>query len=71
MAGIKAHSPSSIRNSSGAFMLTFGVPPIEVAQVMGYSDTFLTTRLPIVLPKRKDYLYFNMKGIGKVPDSDE
>lgn len=66
MAGIKAHSPSSIRNSLGAFMLTFGVAPEEVAQVMGYSDTFLTTRLPIVLPKRTDYLHFNIKGVSKV-----
>ena len=66
MAGIKAHSPSSIRNSLGAFMLTFGVTPEEVAQVMGYSDTFLTTRLPIVLPKRTDYLHFNIKGVSKV-----
>jgi site-specific recombinase XerD len=63
MAGIKAHSPSSIRNSLGAFMLTFGVTPEEVAQVMGYSDAFLTTRLPIVLPKRADYLHFNIKGV--------
>ena len=67
-AGIKAHSPSSIRNSLGAFMLTFGVSPIEVAEVMGYSDTFLTTRLPIVLPKRTDYAHFNIKGVSKVPD---
>lgn len=71
MAGIKAHSPSSIRNSMGAFMLTFGVPPVEVAQVMGYSDTFLTTRLPIVLPKRKDYLHFNMNGFNKVRPENE
>ncbi|OGO77117.1 MAG: hypothetical protein A2Y23_13750 [Clostridiales bacterium GWB2_37_7] len=66
MAGIKAHSPSSLRNSMGAFMLTFGVTPMEVAEVMGYSDTFLTTRLPIVLPKRTDYLHFNVRGVSKV-----
>jgi site-specific recombinase XerD len=64
-AGIKALSPSSIRNSLGAFMLTFGAAPEEVAQIMGYSDTFLTTRLPIVLPKRTDYIHFNIKGIHK------
>lgn len=71
IAGIKAQSPSSIRNSIGAFMLTFGVPPLEVAEVMGYSDTFLTTRLPIVLPKRTDYQYFNIKGLNKVLSKNE
>jgi site-specific recombinase XerD len=71
MAGIKAHSPSSIRNSLGAFMLTFGVTPTEVAEVMGYSDTFLTTRLPIVLPKRQDYLHFNIKGVSNVIQGNE
>lgn len=65
MAGIKHISPSDIRNSLGSFMLAFGVMPEEVAQVMGYSDTFLTTRLPVVLPKRSDYLHFNIKGINK------
>lgn len=66
IAGIKAYSPSSIRNSMGAFMLTFGAAPEEVAQVLGYSDTFLTTRLPIVLPKRSDYQHFNINGVAKV-----
>lgn len=69
MAGIKALTPSNIRNSLGAFMLAFGVNPEEVAQVLGYSDTFLTTRLPIVLPKRADYLHFNMKGVSAVRQS--
>jgi site-specific recombinase XerD len=71
IAGIKAHSPSSLRNSMGAFMLTFGVSPLEVAEVMGYSDSFLTTRLPIVLPKRIDYLHFNIKGIRKDLQDEE
>ena len=61
LAGIPPLSPSDLRNSVGAFMLAYGVPPEEVAQVLGYSDTFLTTRLPIVLPPRGDYAYF--KGI--------
>jgi integrase/recombinase XerC len=65
IAGVKHVSPSDLRNSIGAFMLAFGVTSEEVSQVMGYSDTFLTTRLPVVLPKRKDYLHFNIKGIGK------
>lgn len=65
MAGIKHLSPSDLRNSLGAFMLAFGVIPEDVAQVMGYSDTFLTTRLPIVLPKRSDYIHFNIKGVSK------
>lgn len=62
LAGIPPLSPSDLRNSVGAFMLAYGVPPEEVAQVLGYSDTFLTTRLPIVLPPRKDYSFF--KGIN-------
>lgn len=61
LAGIPPLSPSDLRNSIGAFMLAYGVPPEEVAQVLGYSDTFLTTRLPIVLPPRSDYAFF--KGI--------
>jgi site-specific recombinase XerD len=61
LAGIPPLSPSDLRNSIGAFMLAYGVPPEEVALVLGYSDTFLTTRLPIVLPPRKDYAFF--KGI--------
>lgn len=61
LAGIPPLSPSDLRNSIGAFMLAYGVPPQEVAQVLGYSDTFLTTRLPIVLPPRSDYAFF--KGI--------
>jgi site-specific recombinase XerD len=71
IAGVKHVSPSDLRNSIGAFMLAFGVTAEEVAQVMGYSDTFLTTRLPVVLPKRKDYLHFNIKGIGKEADETE
>lgn len=61
LAGIPPLSPSDLRNSIGAFMLAYGVPPNEVAQVLGYSDAFLTTRLPIVLPPRSDYAFF--KGI--------
>lgn len=63
LAGIPPLSPSDLRNSVGAFMLAYGVPPEEVAQVLGYSDTFLTTRLPIVLPPRRDYSFF--KGISE------
>jgi site-specific recombinase XerD len=70
-AGIRAHSPSSLRSSLGAFMLTFGTSPEEVSEVMGYSDAFLTTRLPIVLPKRADYLHFNIKGLSTFQKEDE
>lgn len=62
LAGIPPITPSDLRNSIGAFMLAYGVPPEEVSQVLGYSDSFLTTRLPIVLPPRSDYAFF--KGIN-------
>jgi len=62
IAGIAQYSPSDLRNTNAAVLLGMGVPEAEISEHMGYSDSFLTKRLPIILPNTVDYLPFNIKG---------
>ena len=56
IAGIIQYSPSDLRNSNGAILLGAGVSEAEVSEHMGYSDSFLVKRLPIIVPNTVDRL---------------
>lgn len=61
IAGIEQYSPSDLRNTNAAILLGIGVPAAEVAEHMGYSDSFLVKRLPIIVQNTIDHLPFNIK----------
>lgn len=61
IAGINQYSPSDLRNTNGSILMGRGVSEAEISEHLGYSDSFLTRRLPIILADTIDQLPFDIK----------